>query len=631
LGEPWIIQTSGLSVRAKPGNEWITVKSHRSLDPGAWEPSGIANVYSTRDTQADIVAWEDDKFLHHPTGPNLAAVSAFLSATPGSFWTDGVRLYLHPFGSTDPRIDGKRYERSHLMNEGAAVMLKAPNLSIEDLHVGKTCLSRSYDGNSIGAYCLGNDGPMGRTRISHCYLYYGSKHNIGLVQGGPGDDVLVDDVQCEQGSPYGGPGGQTVFVSFNHQALPLGIIHRYHRCKTIANAGLIGSSEGEMSPLFPVFYAHNLGSPGEPAQFALFEFIDCDFGNGPVFGSAVEQVRMEGCTLGDVSFGADVEIERCRIQGPVSGAPGYRLSIRNSILKRSGMLTATSVAGELVVEGCHLDGSGITSIQGGVPHAALFTRSGPIDVVFRNNAVVLPDAALGANVFSLVQHTDGLDFASNAYRLGGNQLVHQYDTGGGVQTPTLSQWQALGRDVGSFPLPGLILTETPPGLSNPLLDAGVELPTSSDFTGQRLLRRNDIGAFEGPPTRFDEWQHLHFDAAEILAEETGGPGGSLFDDGVANLMKYGLGLPARVHATAGLFHFSSPGAAESLLEFTRSRLPGDLEWGLERSTDLRVWTEVSNSTFQVQATGGTTESVRVNLPPGAGTRFFRVKVRTAAP
>jgi len=628
LGEPWIIQTSGLSVRAAPGNEWIRVKSHRSLDPVAWEPSGIANVYSTTDTQADIVVWEDDKFLHHPTGPNLAAVSAFLSATPGSFWTDGVRLYLHPFGSTDPRSDGKRYERSHLMNEGAAVMLKAPNLSIEDLHVGKTCLSRSYDGDSIGAYCVGNDGPMGRTRISHCYLYYGSKHNIGLVQGGPGDDVLVEDVQCEQGSPYGGPGGQTVFVSFNHQPLPLGIIHRYHRCKTIANAGLIGSSQGEMSSLFPVFYAHNSGGP---AQFALFEFIDCDFGTGPVFGAAVEQVRMEGCTFGDFSFGADAVIDRCRIHGPVSGPPGYDLTIRNSILKRSGMLTATTVAGPLVVEGCHLDGSGITSIQGGVPQAAFFTRSGPMDVVFRNNAVVLPDSAVGANVFSLLKHTDGLHFAGNAYRLGGNQLVYQYDTGSGVQTPTLSQWQALGKDVGSFPLPGLVLTETPPGLGSPLLDAGVELTGTGDFTRPSLLRRNDIGAFEGPPTRFDEWQYLHFSEAERLAEETGGPGGSLVDDGVPNLMKYALGLPARDHAPAGLFQFSSSSAANAFFAFTRSRLPRDLLWGLERSTDLQVWTEVSNPAFPVQATNGTTESIRVNLPPGSGTRFFRVKVRTTAP
>jgi hypothetical protein len=627
-GESWVIQTSGLSVRAAQGNEWITVKSHRSLSPGDWEPSGIPKVYSTTDTQEDIVLWEEDKFLNHPTGSNLAAVSAFLSATPGSFWTDGVRLYLHPFGSTDPRGDGKRYERSRVMSEGSAVVLKAPNLSIEDLHVGKTCLSRSYDGDSIGAYCLGNNGPMGRTRIAHCYLYYGSKHNIGLTTGGPGDDVLVEDVQCEQGSPYGGPGGQTVFVSFNHQPLPLGIIHRYHRCKTIANAGLIGSSQGEMTSLFPVFYAHNIGGP---AQFALFEFIDCDFGNGPVFGAAVEQVTMEGCTFGDFSFDADVEIDRCRIQGPVSGPPGYRLSIRNSLLKRSGMLTATSVSGELVVEGCHLDGSGITSIQGGVPQAAFFTRSGPIDVVFRNNAVVLPDAALGANVFSLLQHTDGLDFASNAYRLGGNQLVYQYDTGSGIQTPTLSQWQALGKDAGSFPLPDLILTETPPGLGSPLLDAGEELTTSSDFTGQSLLRRNDIGAFEGPPTRFDEWQHLHFDESEILAEESGGPEGSLFDDGVPNLMKYALGLPARDHAPAGLFPFTSPDAADSFFEFTRSRLPGDLEWGLERSSDLQVWTEVSNPALQILSTGTTTESLRMTLPPDTGTRFFRVKVRTTAP
>ena len=43
---------------------------------------------------------------------DFAAVKDQLSATPGSFWTDGTTLYVHPFASTDPRTDGKRYERS---------------------------------------------------------------------------------------------------------------------------------------------------------------------------------------------------------------------------------------------------------------------------------------------------------------------------------------------------------------------------------------------------------------------------------------------------------------------------------------------------------------------------------------
>ncbi len=625
-GESWIIQTSGLSVRAAPGNEWIRVKSYHTLDPSDWEPTGIPNVYSTTDTEEHIVIWEDDQFLHHPTGPDLASVQAFLGATPGSFWTDGVRLYLHPFGSTDPRNDGKRYERSRVMSKGSAVMLEAPHLSIEDLHVGKTCLSRSYDGDSIGAYCVGNNGPMGRARIAHCYLYYGSKHNFGLTTGGPGDDVLIEDVQCEQGSPYGGPGGQTVFVSFNHQPLPLGIIHRYHRCKTVANAGLIGSSEGTMSPLFPVFFAHNLGTPGEPDQFALFEFIDCDFGTGPVFGTGVEEVRIEGSTFGDFSFNANVEIERCRIEGPVYGPPGHRLTIRNSILKRSGMLTATAVAGELVVEGCHLDGSGITSIQGGVPQAAFFTRSGPLDVVFRNNAVVLPDTPVGANVFSWLEHTDGQLFAGNAYHLGGNRLVHAYGTGSGVVTPTFPQWQSMGHDLESFELADLALTEAPPGPGSPLLNAGVELTPAEDFTGVPLLRRNDIGAFEGPPTRFDEWQFLHFSEEERDVAERGGAGGSLFGDGVPNLMKYALGLPARVPAAADLFRAMGPSAEGAGWVFTRNRLAEDLGWMVERSADLRIWEDAPDPVTEVLETDGTRESIRLSVPPSPGKTFFRVRI-----
>ncbi len=631
LGVPWIIQTSGLTVRAAPGNEWIRVKSWRSIDPASWEPSGIPNVYSTTDTQTDVVIWEDDKFLHHPVGANLAAVTNALSSTPGSFWTDGVRMYLHPFGSTDPRIDGKRYERSHFMTEGAAVMLKSPNLDISDLHVGKTCLSRSYDGNSIGAYCLGNDGPMGNTRISHCYLYYGSKHNIGLVQGGPGDDVLVEDVQCEQGSPYGGPGGQTVFVSFNHQALPLGIIHRYHRCKTVANAGLIGSADGTMSPLFPVFYAHNLGTPGEPKQFALFELIDCDFGTGPVFGSASENLVIKGSKFGDFSFGADAEIDRCRIQGPINISAGYSLAIRNSLIERGGMLTATSVAGRLVIEGCNIDGSGITSIQGGVPQSALFTRSGPIEVIFRNNAVVMPAGSFGANLFSLLRSTDALTFEHNVYRLGGSRLVYNYHDGSGATNPNFAQWQGFGYDAGAFLKPDLVLPDAAPALDSPLVNAGVDLALAEDYTGRRLFRRNDIGAYEGPATRFDEWQYENFTDEELLDSAISGQKGSLHNDGVPNLMKYGLGLEARSPAQTSVFQIKKSGGNSTMFEFPRSLLPDDLEWTLERSADLADWQVVPGATFEVFSTQNLIESLRLTLPAGDETRFFRVRVSEVEP
>lgn len=629
-GDAFVVATPGLNLRAAEGNEWIDLKSHRSLPPESWEPSGIPQVYVTEDTEPHVVIWEDDRFLHHVRGSNLASVAETLSNTPGSFWTDGSRLYLHPFDGTDPRTDGKRYERSHLIPEGSAVMLKAPDLHIRDLRVGKTCLARAEDGDAIGSYCLGNDGPMGRTTIAHCFFYYGSKHNIGLVQGGPGDDVLVEDVQCEQGSPYCGAGGQTVFVSFNHQPVDLGIVHRFHRCRTVANAGLVGSSEGTMTSFYPVFYSHNLGQPGEPAQFDLIEFVDCDFGEGVITGGGVKTVSVRGSTAGPLSFGSEVSITGSRIHGPVAASPASSLTVRHSILSRSGMLTANRVAGRIDIQGCILDGSAITSIQGGVHEAAFFTRDGPLAIVFRNNVAILPETPLGANLFSLLRHSDSLDFGRNAYRLGGNRLVYHYNNGDGNDDHTFETWQGLGFDDGSFgggdfgwedyrPLPG-----------SPLLDAGDEISPGEDFTGKRFFRRNDIGAFEGPPSRFDEWRFEHFSEAEREDDQISGPGGSLFNDGIPNLLKFGLGLPARTPAQGHEIRWREE-SGQQWIEFSRNPHPRDLEWILEGSIDLESWEEVPDAAMGMNPADASSDRARIPVFPGPDARFFRVKVREREP
>ncbi|MCB1205362.1 MAG: hypothetical protein KDN18_13960 [Verrucomicrobiae bacterium] len=625
-GSALVVTTAGLNVRAAEGNEWIELKSHRSLPPDRWEPSGLPRVYLTTDTQLHVVAWEDDRFLNHARGADLASVAETLSNTPGSFWTDGTRLYLHPFDSTDPRTDGKCYERSHLIPEGAAVMLKAPDLHIRDLRAGKTCLARAEDGDAIGSYCLGNDGPMGRTRIAHCFFYYGSKHNIGLVQGGPGDDVLVEDVQCEQGSPYCGAGGQTVFVSFNHQPLDLGIVHRFHRCRTVANAGRIGSREGTMTSFYPVFYSHNLGNPEEPSQFDRFEFIDCDFGEGTVTGGAVKEVLVRGSTTGAFSFGAELTIERSRIQGPVAPAPDRSLTLRHSFLARSGMLTASPVSGRIDIQGCVLDGSTITSIQGGVHEAAFFTRAGPLEIVFRNNVAILPEAALGANLFSLLRHTDSLDFARNAYHLGGNRLVYQFHDGEGTAHHDFEEWQGIGFDEGSFEAADFGWDNYRPRPGSPLLDAGFEISPSEDFTGAHFLRRNDIGAFEGAAGRFDEWQFEHFSEAERENDDIAGPGGSLFEDGFSNLLKFGLGLPVRTPAQGHEIRWREE-SGQQWIEFTPSPHPRHLDWILEESADLESWEEVAGEALEISLSDPPTGLVRLPVVPGPDARFFRVKVR----
>jgi len=592
-GDPLRISTPGLNVRAAAGQEWIRVKSYRSLPPGVWQPTGTPNVFSTTDTQTSIVVWEDDKFMNHPLGASFAAVQSQLSSTPGSFWTNGTTLYVHPFGSTNPMTDGKRYERSYNM-PGAAFELNAPNLNIQDIHVGKTCLANGVNNDPIGGYCMGVSQAPGTAVIKHCYLYYGSKHNLGITEGAAGDDLLVEDVQAEQGSPYAGAGGQTLFVSFNGQPADLKIVHRFLRCKAVANSGLIGSTQGVMTSTYPVFYAHNLGTPGEPDQFERFEFTDCDFGSGNIQGGAVRSVLLERTHCGSVYMASMVTALQSEFQGMNVGTSGYSLTERNCIHRISGTLSRNPIAGTVDIQGCTFDASQVTDVQGGVFESSLFTRAGALQFIFQNNLVLMPSAVPLANVFSNLQSADALQMSHNAYSLGASTLVYHFNDGTTTQNRSLSQWQSFGHDAGSFQSTNLNLTDLRPNPGSPLINAGIALGPLEDYTGRLFQLRNDIGAFEAYPTTYAQWLSENLVSASTPLQSSDGLGVSGSDNiHNSNLLKYGLGLNAAEPASGSLPELAQPAEPLDNLQFqvtySRSRWASDLAYSLLYSSDLTNW------------------------------------------
>ena len=628
-GASLVLSTPGLNVRAAAGQEWIRIQSYRSLPAGVWQTTGIPNVFATSDTQQHVVLWEDDKFMNHPLGASLAVVEGQLSATPGSFWTDGTMLYVHPFGSTDPRIDGKRYERSFQFTGGSAVLLNARNFNVQDLHVGKTCLADNVIHDPLGGYCLGNAQAPGQAVIKHCYLYYGAKHNFGITVGAVGDDLLIEDVQAEQSTPYPPAGYQTVWVSFNHQAQELGIIHRYHRCRTVANAGLIGSTTGQMNLAYPVFLSHNLGN--QPDQFERIEFIDCDFGIGNVQGTAVKLVQLIETRCGSVAMGAHVSAVRCAFEGMNAVYAGWSLTERNCIHALSGELRRNPVGGSVDIQGCTFDGRLITNVQGGVPQASLFTREQPLNLVFQNNLVLMPATPVLANVFSFLRSTDSLMMSHNAYSLGGNTLVYLYNDGATTQNRSLGQWQALGFDAGSFTSASMNLSGLQPAAGSPLINAGLSLGPLTDHTGSMFRLRNDIGAYEAYPATYGLWQVENFTPAEIAQPSLVNADASYLRDGVSNLVKYALGLYPDEPASTSLPRFrldlSTPGAPLMTVAYQRARWAGDVTSQLQFSQDLVQWDPVPLGAVQVIDTGLSVEDVQAVITlPSDDRGFVRLKV-----
>ena len=634
-GQDLALRTSGLNVRAATGQQWIVLKSYRSLDPGGWTPTGTSNVYAITDSQPNIVLWEDDMFMNHPLGSSFSAVSAALSSTPGSFWTDGTTLYVHPFGSTDPRVDGKRYERSYAFADGPSVALGAPNLNIQDIYAGKTCLADPATNDPVGTTCMAFIAVPGIAVVSHCYLYMGAKHNFSITLGGYGDDVLVDNVQCEQGSPYAAPGGQTVFVSFNADPVAYGIVHRFHNCLTVANAGLIGSSQGTMTELYPVYFIHNLGNVGEPAQFDLIEIENCDFGLGNIQGyTGAQSFVVSQTTCGGISVSSQVSADRCYFNALNWQAAPWTLTERNCVhvvAGFSGELRSNPVSGSLDIQGCTFDARQITGVQGGVPQSALFTRSGPLSLVFQNNLVLMPATPVQANVFSNLQSADSIQMSHNAYSLGGNTLVYQYSNGTAAQNCSLAQWQSLGFDTGSFQSTSMNLSGLIPTAGSPLINAGLTLGPLQDYTGAMFRLRNDIGAYEANPASYALWQAENFTAAEMAQPNLVGGTASYLRDGVPNLLKYAEGLNPDAPAAAALpqlsVQASAPGGPIMTVGYQRSHWAGDVTLQLQFSQDLINWVNVAAASQQVIASGtpADTLSAVFQLTPPAFRGFVRLQ------
>ena len=630
------LRTPGLNVRAATGQQWIVLKSYRSLAPAGWTPTGTANVYAITDSQPNIVLWENDMFMNHPLGSSFSAVSAALSSTPGSFWTDGTTLYVHPFGSTDPRVDGKRYERSYAFPDGASVALGASNLNVQDIYTGKTCLTNPATNDPVGTTCMSFTAVPGIAVVRHCYLYMGAKHNFSITLGGYGDDVLVEDVQSEQGSPYAPPGGQTVFVSFNADPVAYGITHRFHNCRTVANAGLIGSSQGVMlDGLYPVYFIHNLGNTGEPQQFNLIEIVGCDFGRGNIQGNyGAKSFVVSQTTCGGIWVSSQVSADRCYFNALNWQDSPWTLTERNCVhvvTGYSGELRSNPVGGSLDIQGCTFDARQITGIQGGVPQSALFTRNGPLSLVFQNNLVLMPSTPVQANVFSNLQSTDNIQMSHNAYSLGGNTLVYQYNNGAVAQNCSLAQWQSLGFDTGSFQSSSMNLSGLIPTAGSPLINAGLILGPLQDYSGAMFRLRNDIGAYEAYPSSYALWQAENFTTAEMAQPNRVGGTASYLGDGVPNLLKYAEGLNSNAPAAAALpqlsVQASAPGGPVMTVGYQRSHWAGDVTLQLQFSQDLIHWSAVTAASQQVIATGtpADTLSAVLQLTPPAFWGFVRLQ------
>ena len=524
--------TQGLKVAPVAGQTRIKCQAEERLDNGAFTlADGLAKTYQTADTQTNICAWEDDKWMWHVksasygatavvrdprTGvtTNYPSTGAALDATPGSFYTDGTTLYLHPFGDTDPNTDGKCYTRS--INRGgglAAVAFTAGNYRAIGFDVRKTTLVDSGD-NDFGAYCF-QDGVLAgsgfSSSVENGYFAYGDKHCFGSTTGVTNSTLLVLNTECEQGHPYCGYGGQTPFVSYTG-ATTGDITHIYEGCTCLARSGLIGSTAGDPTGAGgDIILSHNNGGG---VSYASITLDHCNFASGSVDLSIATNLSISNTQLAGLKTSCPINTcTRCLFTNQsgegvvVDMLPNStNLTMQNCIVRPTWALGAAGpsggiptyygmlLSGTAVFQACTFDLSGMSGDAATYFLQGFIQRTGLLNLTFQNNAYIVADGEDLPLLYN-ASATDTMTFDHNAYELGsGTVLARAYD---GVDQ-TFAAWQALGKDcLNSNVSTSLGLADDVPQAGSPLLNAGVDLGAMADYTGATFAHRTTIGAYQG--------------------------------------------------------------------------------------------------------------------------------------
>jgi len=518
--------TKGLKVQPIAGQTYINCQAEEFLTNASFAPTaGLTKTYQTSDTQQNVVAWENDKWMWHVksvsygaaasiTNPqtsvttNYASTGAALDAVPGSFYTDGTNLYIHPFGNTNPNTDGNTYTRS--INRGgglAAVAFTAGNYRAIGFYVRKTTLVDSGD-NDLGAYCF-QDGVLGGSGFSSSveggYFAYGDKHCFGSTTGVTGSTLLVLNTECEQGHPYCEYGGQTPFVSYSG-ATTADNIHTYRGCTCLTRSGLIGSTVGDpLGTGGDIILSHNNGTG---ISFASITLDNCNFGSGSATLSVatnlnlIDHTQVSELNTSCISTNAQGITFAKQLVSMQGGAAS--LTVQNCLIKPTVALSQTvptyygfMLFGTVLIEGCTIDLSGITGNSGSYFQQGTIQRLRPLNLTFRNNAYLVPSGENFPLLYN-ASNSDTLVFDHNAYNLGGGTiLARAYTVLSTSSDLTFTQWQSFGKDcINSSLNANLLLQNDIPQSGSPLINAGADLGSMADITGTVFPHRNTVGAYE---------------------------------------------------------------------------------------------------------------------------------------
>ena len=155
-----------------------------------------------------------------------------------------------------------------------------------------------------------------------------------------------------------------------------------------------------------------------------------------------------------------------------------------------------------------------------------------------------------------------------------------------------------------------------------LTTVATELPASAPFAEARVL---ELRIGDGPPTSFSVWQAARFSAAELANPSVSGPLATPFGNGIANILRYGFGVPLGESTEPFVPCYHAGG-----LSFPFDSGRDDLFVLVESSDDLSDWSNpfiLFDSTTEVAPAADGLGRITISDPrPAVVKRFYRVKV-----
>jgi PKD repeat protein len=428
------IYTPSLHLKSSSGQ--ATIKSWHQITSGQWSVTGgYTGIYQmTMDAaHSKVGVWSND--VWHEQVASLAALDA---AAAGASFNSGTTLYVKPFGSTDPRSDGKTYIHSKPNDDAGGVgfpviAIAAMDCLVENFNIDYTAST----GN--GQYCVGDwTGFSGKLLVRNVNTRFTDKHAICYTINANNSLITTEDCNCEQGlSP--------VFTSY--MASGTGNNHIYRRCLTVKGDLLPRSANGIDNR--GVFYSH-----GGYGAFTSILQEDCDYGNN--------DVALEGITLQTQYVNLICSTLQDDCPTVITNAAMNRLPV----LRQGGSMSNSSVvaiSGDVGYQALEIDGTmswtnnnfDLRLSPTGFGDGGLFkpgTLQGLLRLTFTGNTIRFGTThPFNAHpVFRDMASVNIVSCNNNTYYIPAAAVfAKNFNDGVTTADRTFAQWQALGYDLNS--------------------------------------------------------------------------------------------------------------------------------------------------------------------------------------